>query len=191
MIQIQSGLQQFRSAGEGMENGDDPAMRPQRRRCIRVRFPGVDYCWPSSLRGDLELTIKHAALHIPRRVIVVVVESHLSGGNDPLIPENVAEPFVSFGTPEAGLMRVKPCSGRDPGMGPRKFQCSGASIGGFANHYRVPEPGFPGPGKNLRSVPVKSAGCQVAMGVNQHPYATGWVLRRAGREEDDLLLRVP
>lgn len=174
-----------------MQDGYGFRVGAQGRRDIRIGFACVDHGGAAGLRGHFELAVEDPALYIAGRMIVVVVEAHLAGRHDAPVLKDFTEPCIGFRIPETRVVGMEASGCRDPGMGRREFKCGGGSGGGFPYDNNMPDAGCPGAGNDFSSISLESAGRQMTVRVNQHSYATGWALRRVGREEDDLLLRVP
>ena len=52
---------------------------------IFVRIPGVNDDGKSQAAGKLQLPAKHVALYLPRRVVIVIVQSGFADRDDPFL----------------------------------------------------------------------------------------------------------
>ena len=86
-------------------------LRDERARVV-LGLPSVSHDWPPHLRSEGDLSGKHGALSLTRRVVVVVVEAALpygNGGSQQLAqPRNIA-PFVEG----SGIVRMDSRSRED------------------------------------------------------------------------------
>ncbi len=129
------------------ERGSRPACRPPRRARAAPR---------------------RRALGGAGRVVVVVVESHLAGRDDPRVAEPAAEPGSARRVPVAGVMRMEARGGGEPRVGAGEGERPLGGWPGFADHDHVADAGGPGPLEHRVRGRRRSRVGEVAVGVDQH-----------------------
>ncbi len=189
MPQIHPDPQEAEPAAERMEDRRDTGMVAEHRGDIVVGFAGVDHGRLMSLAREVELGVERDPLGLTGRVVVVIVESHLSSRHHPGIGEHAPEPSGLLRVPTRRLVGVETGRGREPGVG--IYEANGAVCGlpRLADDDHVIDARRPGTLQYGGAVRIVRRIAQVAVAVDQ---ATGRGLRPAGAgTAGALVVRVP
>src|SRR5688572_2370458 len=159
--------QQGHSAAERMQDGDGSRMRVQCRGDVGV---GVARVYDGSLADSsrkVELDIEDAPLDRPRRVIVMIVEAHLAGGDHAGIGQSGAQPVGRVLVPVGGDVRMDAGGSGEVGIVTRELERPLRGCPGFADDDDVADAGIDRACHHLGAIGIICRVGEVAVGIDE------------------------
>jgi hypothetical protein len=137
-----------------VQNRHHPWLRAEDGGDVVVGFAGMDDHRLAGLGRQGELGLEGGVLAFPGRMMVVVVEPHLPGGDHPGIPQPPAQPVSDLTAPARGVMGVNTRRGGKPGLGPGQREGAIGCLGRFAHDDHALDPRPPGPLQHFGAIGV-------------------------------------